>query len=101
MRLKQGVKLAGIKPETIMAVLVVDNIYKDHGRPEGVTITSICDGKHMPNSKHYSGEAIDTRTRYFNRSKQKELTQDIKNQLGSEFDVVLERDHIHIEFDPK
>lgn len=101
MRFKRGVKLAGAKPEIILAAIVVDDIYRDHGRPEGVTITSICDGKHMPKSKHYTGEAIDTRTRYFNRSKQKELTQDIKTQLGNEFDVVLERDHIHIEFDPK
>lgn len=101
MKLKKGVKLTGIKPEIVLACFVVDEIYRDHGRPEGVTITSICDGKHMPNSKHYTGEAIDTRTRYFNRSKQKELTQDIKDQLGAEFDIVLERDHIHIEHDPK
>ena len=101
MRLKQGVKLEGIKPETVLAAYVVDEIYRDHGRPEGVTITSICDGKHSPNSKHYDGHAIDTRTRYFNRSKQKELTQDIAQALGDEFDVILERDHIHIEHDPK
>jgi len=101
MILKKGVKLEGIKPEILMAACVVNGIYIDQGRPEGVTITSITDGKHKPNSLHYSGLAIDIRTRYFNRSIQKRLAQKIQDALGDEFEVILERTHIHIEFDPK
>jgi hypothetical protein len=26
---------------------------------------------------------------------------DLKQALGGQFDVVLEKDHIHVEFDPK
>ena len=106
---KHGVKLQGMGPEIVMGALVADTVWKEHGRPEGVTITSIVDGKHSKRSLHYVGNskvnkfgnAIDLRTRYFNRDKQIEITADLKSKLTDEFDVVLEKDHIHLEFDPK
>lgn len=101
MILKKGVKILDIQPETVMCCIVVDGIYKEHGRPEGVTITSVVDGKHSDNSLHYTGFAIDTRTRYFNKEKQQELVGDIRRHLTDEFDVILEKDHCHIEFDPR
>lgn len=98
---KKGVKLAGLRPEIIACAIVIDGIYQRHGRPEGVTVTSVVDGKHSPNSLHYDGYAIDTRTHYFDKGTQKKVAQAIRDALTDEFDVVLERTHIHTEFDPR
>ena len=84
-----------------MAALVADRVWVEHGRPEGVTITSVVDGVHSKGSLHYVGMAIDLRTRYFNREKQVEIRADLASKLTDEFDVVLEKSHIHVEFDPK
>ena len=66
-----------------------------------MTITSGNDGVHMKNSKHYTNEAIDIRTRDMEESK-KILTQLwLKKWLGLNYDVILENDHIHIEYDTK
>lgn len=66
-----------------------------------MTITSGNDGIHMKNSKHYKNEAIDIRTRDMEESK-KILTQLwLKKWLGLNYDIILEKDHIHIEYDPK
>lgn len=64
-----------------------------------VTITSGRDGKHMQGSKHYLGLAIDIRTR--DMKNQERVLNSVKKILGSLYDVILESDHMHIEFDPK
>ena len=66
-----------------------------------MTITSGNDGVHKKDSKHYKNEAVDIRTRDIEENK-KELTRLwIKRWLGSNYDVILENDHIHIEYETK
>lgn len=72
-----------------------------------MTITSGTEGRHGERSKHYIGQAVDFRTRdliwetpdwdYDMRS---EFAEHMK-KLGRDYDVVLETDHLHVEFDPK
>ena len=66
-----------------------------------MTITSGNDGIHMKNSRHYKNEAIDIRTR--DMSEQNKINTKIwlKVWLGKNYDVILESDHIHIEYDSK
>ena len=64
-------------------------------------ITSGRDGKHMKNSKHYTGEAIDLRTRDLTRGKATRLLKALRDKLGNKYDVILETDHIHLEYDPR
>lgn len=70
-------------------------------------ITSTTDGKHMEGSKHYTGNAIDVGIRssstfqFFSKAVQISIVAAIKAILGPDYDVVLEDDHIHIEYDPK
>ena len=59
------------------------------------------DGVHKKNSKHYNNEAIDIRTRDMSLNNKVLTQQWIKKWLGFNYDVVLETDHIHIEYDPK
>ena len=57
-------------------------------------ITCIRDGNHSPKSLHYIGNAVDFRGHEEFSSFQ------IREVLGKDFDVVPERTHIHVEYDP-
>ncbi len=99
MRLKHSVKLKDLQPQILLAVMVADAIYRRHGKE--LVITSMNDSRHGKNSIHYEGNAVDLRTRYFDSQEKLEVYREIKKRLTVDFDVVLESDHIHIEYDPK
>lgn len=63
-------------------------------------VTSSCEGWHMHGSKHYDGDALDFRVRHVSRHKRPALAEAVSEALGSDFDVVLEVDHLHVELDP-
>ena len=99
MKFKEGVKVFGLRPEMMLVFNAIDCFDRE------LTITSICDGKHGEASRHYNGFAVDVRTRDDNSSVQwsieqkKNVARFIKDRLTADFDVVVEADHIHIEFD--
>ena len=99
LRLKTGVRCVGMRPELMLAVTICNDTYAKWG-PD-CTITSMCDGKHSSGSLHYSGAAIDLRTFHISDSAAESITGELKENLGADFDVVLESDHIHVEFQPK
>jgi hypothetical protein len=99
MRFKKGVKINGAKPEIVLCIMVCDSVYKKYGKE--LVITSVTDGKHSSGSLHYPGFAIDTRTRVFTKEELPLVKKDLQDALTDEFDVVLEKDHFHIEFQPK
>ena len=80
-------------------ILVSERVYKDLGKE--CVITSLMDGKHMDTSKHYVGDAADLRIWFFNNAEKRIAVKQLKKELGVDFDVVLEKDHIHVEYDPK
>ncbi len=96
----KSVNIKDLIPEITSKFDVIEKAIKSvEGEKYDPTITSGKDGKHMKGSKHYIGAAIDIRTRdmkYVNKT-----TAAIKNALGSDYDVIFEIDHIHLEFDPK
>ena len=77
-----------------------DNISQTAFGKEAVT-TSILDGKHSKGSKHYDGNAFDLRIYIYTKEQVNDYVELLKNELGPDYDVVLEDDHIHIEYDPK
>jgi len=95
--IKPGVRL---HPSTAWAVAmpIVREVYRDFGYT--AVITSGVDGKHAKNSLHYSGRAFDFRTSNIALGDRIPLAATLSDSLGSEFDVVLENDHIHVEHDP-
>lgn len=122
MRLKKGVTLEGITAPTKNAVEIVNAIYLAYGQDLVITSGSEGspdDGVHLKESKHYTGEAFDCRIRsilkemieppiapdntLFQRDMRKvrAIVKAIRDDLGPDFDVVLEKDHIHVEFDPR
>ena len=109
--LKDGtVKIAGVQPETVFAIFVVKEIYDRMVPPDYIgsfpfVLTSVKDAKHMKGSKHYDGQAFDLRTWVFKEHSRlvniDAFAEACRSSLGRDFDVVIEKDHIHIEFDPK
>lgn len=100
--LKGGVDIRGITPECVMGIVVAAQVYESRGVP--FVVTSVRDGRHSERSLHYAGTAFDCRlpSRYTaNPETDKKLRDEIAVALGQQFDVVLEADHIHVEWDPK
>jgi hypothetical protein len=97
--LKPGARITGLRPEILFAAVAAERVYAQAGHD--LMITACVDGKHMAGSLHYAGQAIDVRTRDIAPADVQKLIAQIKACLGDDFDVLLEVDHIHIEFQPK
>lgn len=97
-RFKNGVKIRGVRVEMASVWPLIASVYMDFGYE--CVITSVCDSKHGA-IVHILGFATDFRTRHVEKKKLKYLVEALKRALSDEFDVVLEEDHIHIEFDPR
>lgn len=97
--LKSGVLFVSVHSKIIEVLPIIDRVYQMFGI-NGV-ITSIRDGVHKTNSLHYKGRAIDLRTRDLTDLQRPEFHFELANAVGSDYDVVLEKDHVHLEYDPK
>ena len=98
LRFKDGVSVAGLQAEILYALDRCVECWE--GTNRDVTVTSGRGGKHSRQSKHYSGHAVDLRTRDLNESQISAVHKLLIAALP-DFDVVRERDHIHLEYDPK
>lgn len=99
MLLKLGVDISRLDWSIRSKLTVIDQMVADVTGSEAVG-TSTWEGTHSPGSLHYQHKAIDIR-----RPQQLTLAQRVvttlKQRLGVGYDIVLEDDHIHIEYDPK
>ena len=97
--IKKGVKITGLQPEILLAIIEAREVYRELDAE--LIITSLLDGKHMPKSFHYKGLAVDLRTRHLSNKDKMIATARLRLMLGPNYDIVLEKTHLHIEFDPK
>lgn len=103
--IKAGVRIEGLRPEIVLAIVLVQPLFFERGIP--LVITSVVDGKHSKGSRHYVGLAVDLRSKQVDGFKQKaDLLHEMKKVLGDQYDVILEdqgevNEHYHIEFDPR
>lgn len=103
MNMKKGVTFVGIKPETVLAMMVAKGVWERSGYT--YTATSITDGKHSEGSLHYDGYAFDSRTWIDGNGTQmpidlkNRIADELQRQLGDDWDVVVEPTHIHVELE--
>ncbi|MBI5417587.1 hypothetical protein HZA55_06530, partial [Candidatus Poribacteria bacterium] len=77
----------------------VDEVFNSVAERDAI-VTYTINGTHSSGSLHYQGNAIDLRTRDLNRGQIGQATQQLRDSLGNNYDVIFEDDHIHIEYDP-
>lgn len=92
-------KTGVVRPQIWDAMVIANKVYNDFGYD--CIVTSLCDGKHSKNSKHYEGNGVDLRIRHLLDGEPQQIRDVLANRLGPEYDVILENTHIHIEYDPK
>lgn len=74
----------------------VEKVYRSIN--EELVITSTFEGVHSASSLHYANLAYDCRLPLSNAPVIARLLQ---RSLGNDYDVVIEDDHYHIEYDPE
>lgn len=94
--IKTGVRIRGMQPEILLAVVVAHELFREQAQT--LTITSCTDGDHKAGSHHHTGCAVDLR---LPTAKPDSVVAQLANRLGADYDVILESDHIHLEYDPK
>lgn len=98
MNIKHGVSVRGLRPEILLGLLIAADTYAEHGELNRFYITSGTEpatGRKL-GSRHNVGLAVDLRRPY----KATEIVHELRGRLGDEYDVVLEKDHIHLEYEP-
>ena len=97
----------GVKPANLIILCAIANVVQTLQEPAEVVITSANDSQHMVGSKHYSGEALDIRTKSFaNHTAKQSFLDAVLKRLGKGDQGFIENEgkdseHIHVELDPK
>lgn len=89
----------GVTPQLLVIAAALANLAEENGLL--LVITSGTDGTHMVGSKHYKGEALDIRISNLTNEEISLVKIGLLTKLGVKYDVILEKDHIHVEYDPK
>ena len=103
--IKAGVRLHGIRPELVLAVHIAEGLWMAAGAPS-LVITACIEGQHTAASDHYSGCAVDFRTKNLPEGKAETMRAALMTALGDDFFVLhenagLANDHVHLSFRPK
>lgn len=105
-RFKAGVRFKKLPEETIRLMEIASRVYAVHGFAD-VWVTSGNDSRHMKGSKHYEDYALDFRTGHhwadplMTKEQAEAIVASMKEEAGPDYDIILESDHIHAEYDPK
>lgn len=116
MILLPNVDIRKASPQILLAMNVMDSIIRTQLTCE-LVVTSCGDGKHGEGSKHYPDKvtgwvnAFDARIRDYDGVDvditekdifyAEKIVAEMKKRLDTQYDIVLESNHIHVEFDPK
>lgn len=95
---KEDVDITRFKPEALSGIQKCNEIFRKYGKP--CVVTSGAEGKHGLHSHHYKGLAWDLRRRHVPEHEIGSVVAEIKRVLGPDYQVVLEPNHIHAEYDP-
>ena len=96
--LKPGVDLDGVTPRMLDAMVRVCTVM-----PAPCVVTSATEPApgRVEDTLHPAGRALDFRVYHIPNEKRPAVAEAIREALHSDFDVVLEPDHLHVELDPR
>ena len=97
MKLKEGADLRGLDVRMRPVLIAAEKVWNDYGQE--LVVTAGLDGAHSAGSLHYYGLALDFRINYFDNETVLKVVRDLKEDLPKPFDVILEKTHIHVEYD--
>ena len=99
---KYDVSYKKLNKEMFIAIFEIAKIYEEKNLPLTITSTTEKAPGRLKNSLHYHGLAIDIRiwrlTEYMLNKLFREISRRLK-KLSTFYQVVLKKDHIHIEYD--
>lgn len=105
LRKNKSVSLDGLHESMRIVLHHVDQVCRLYGHEAVITAgTEIFNGIkmiHSAGSFHNIGRALDFRTRFFSQAQKTLVVNELRMRLGKDYDVVLESDHMHIEYDPQ
>jgi len=97
---KPGVPCAGLCPEILVALDIATTVFDEIGKD--CIVTSARNGKHSAVfSRHYAGMAVDIRTRILSLQEVGSIHSKLTEKLGSDYTVILEPTHLHIQYKPR
>ena len=102
LRFKSGIGVGGLHAEILWALDRARDVWEICAPGVAyVTVTSGRGGKHSLRSIHFMGLAVDLRRRDLSEAEVVAILPALKARLGDNFDVVLEPDHWHLEYQPE
>lgn len=105
MILKPGASIEGVKWQLFWAALVFEELLKEYGYYCVITSGTDSMNKHgggdPKKTLHDDGLALDFRNRGLSLAIQQEIADRLRKRLGPQYQVVIEKDHFHVEYDPK
>ena len=96
LRLGERVTLQGVRSELLLALMIVSDLCSVHNMI--LRVSAICNGRHMRNSLHYTGAAVDLVVDI--GSVREAFMTELRYRLGPAYDAIDEGTHIHIEYQP-
>jgi hypothetical protein len=92
------VRLFGARPEIGIILQVASGVFTHFGKD--CVVTGMMEGKHGANSLHYVGLAVDLRKNHIDAALHAKVKERLIEALPIDCDVVVEKTHFHIEFQP-
>jgi len=80
-----------------IAITIAEQVYAEYGKE--LVWTSANDARHSVTSLHYNGDAGDFRI--YDDVDMVSVRNEIKRRLNIDYDIILEGNHLHIEFQPR
>jgi len=99
LKIKSGVAINGLRTEALLGLIIAHSIFTSFGYD--TILVSVVEAPHSRGSFHYVGLAFDLRRRHVKEEDLNPIHEALTEALGIQYDVVLEPDHWHIEYQPK
>jgi len=99
--IKDGASIDGCRAEILIAYIkTIQPLYLEYIKDATITSGSEPYPHTARRSRHYSGDALDIRTRFFTEPQKKAILGKLRERLGDDFVVILEKTHFHIHYAP-